>query len=83
MNATSLSFGAAIELAKRGSRITRLGWKDSGTYVCLMRVGVAIPNGLSMRDSLCINSSNGGIQIGWAASQTDMFAEDWMVVDGN
>ena len=84
-----MSFGLAIEAAKRGERIARKGWNGKNQYVelacCISYVN---------SDQLIVNVDHknignkalafvgtSGVQMGWLASQADMLADDWCIVE--
>lgn len=84
-----MDFGEAIRQAKNGSRIKRLGWNGKNQYI-------ELASDISYRNTKgelvnCNHESIGnkafafvgtsGVQMGWLASQADMLAEDWMIVD--
>lgn len=71
-----LNFGEAIQLLKDGKRVTRLGWNGKSMWLGLQR-----PNEHSKMTSPYVYMSTAtGSLIPWIASQTDMLAEDWMLV---
>ena len=89
-----MTFGEALEAAKRGAIITRDGWNGKGQYVYYQE-GLIISRdvtrnpvlsawpeeSISIRPHLDMRTAQGDIQIGWLASQSDMLAEDWRVVE--
>lgn len=87
-----MSFGLAIEAAKRGKRIQRAGWNGKGMFV------YHVPDGryLARTDAAkSIADADGKVSYGaylaiktvsdevipWLASQADMLADDWRIVD--
>lgn len=84
-----LSFGAAIEAVKGGKRIARKGWNGKGQYVELAsNVSYVAPKGEQVNaDHAAIGNKalafcgTSGVQLGWLASQADMLAEDWEIVE--
>ena len=83
-----LNFGLALEAAKRGKRIARAGWNGKGQYV---ELGQNIyykhedePTLMACHDDIgsqaLVFCGTRGRQVGWLASQSDMLAEDWMVI---
>lgn len=85
---TGMSFGLAIEAAKKGHRISRAGWNGKGQYVEIA-VGISYvgPDGeivnaehdaIGNRALAFVGTS--GVQMGWLASQADMLADDWTIV---
>lgn len=83
-----LSFGMAIEAMKQGRRVTRRGWNGRGMYIFLAdRVELLTMADLSElageAECLpCIVMRNAQRKLvpGWLASQTDMLADDWMLL---
>lgn len=84
-----LSFGLAIEAAKRGLKIARRGWNGKGQHVELAAcISYTSPRGeivnseheaIGNRALAFVGTS--GVQMGWLASQADMLADDWMIVE--
>lgn len=90
------NFGTAIEALKNGNKVARNGWNGKGMYLWLLpatlvkKEWVKDPLLLSVfgdRDELpCLGSirmltANGDVLTGWLASQSDMLAEDWTILD--
>ena len=81
-----LTFGIALELLKKGKKVARTGWNGKGMYLFLA-AGEDLTNCLSKGDmpqcvdSICMKTAQNTIVIGWLASQTDMLAEDWIIVE--
>lgn len=85
----NLTFGLAIEAAKKGKRIARRGWNGKGQYVELATaISYAGPDGtvvnaehgaIGNRALAFVGTS--GVQMGWLASQADMLADDWEIVE--
>lgn len=78
-----LTFGLAIEAMKKGHRVARRGWNGKGMWLR----GV-IPGGdnkdfdLGMENLPYIEMKTADNKlVPWLASQTDMLAEDWEVVE--
>lgn len=82
-------FGYAItECVCHGKRITRKGWNGDGQYVEYKVVEVCYSEESKLVQSHTfvfhfVNRKTGetGIQVGWLASQADMAASDWQVLD--
>lgn len=95
--AGGMTFGYAIEALKKGHRVTRHGWNGKGMFIYLtpgstipkhhLRPETADALSVTMGPTATFNShidmkaADGTIVIGWLASQTDMLAEDWMIVE--
>lgn len=86
---SGLTFGLALEAAKKGKRIARAGWNGKGQYV---ELGKNIyykhedePTLMACHDDIgsqaLVFCGTRGRQVGWLASQSDMLAEDWMVLE--
>ena len=89
-NQKRLSFGEAIKMAKLyGKRIRRRGWNGKNQFVELATC-ISYKNA----EGDCINVQHdaignaafafvgtSGVQMGWLASQADMLATDWEVVE--
>lgn len=88
----NMTFGLALEALRRGLKVARAGWngknqflflvkgesleyETSANLACLEEVEVHHP------DVIAIKTTIGDIQVGWIASQTDMLAEDWKIVE--
>jgi len=84
-----MKFGEAIEKCKQGAKIQREGWNGKAQYVELATC-VSYKNAegeIVNVDHAAIGNQalafvgTSGVQIGWLASQADMLAEDWRVVE--
>lgn len=85
---SGMSFGLAIEAAKRGMKIKRCGWNGKDQYVELAS-GISYKNAsgeIVNVDHQAIGNKafafvgTSGVQMGWLASQADMLADDWEIV---
>ena len=82
-------FGKAIEQLKEGKRVQRKGWNGKNQYIELATnisykntKGVIINakhDAIGNRAIAFVGTS--GVQIGWLASQADMLADDWKIVE--
>lgn len=87
--AENMSFGLAIEAAKGGKKIARKGWNGKNQYVELAtNISYVNAAGETVNaDHAAIGNKalafvgTSGVQIGWLASQSDMLAEDWYIVE--
>lgn len=84
-----MCFGDAIEAAKQGKKIARAGWNGKKQYVELAHC-ISYKN--SAAEVVNVNHCNignkalafvgtSGVQMGWLASQADMLANDWYIVE--
>ena len=84
----ALTFAQALEAAKTGRRIARSGWNGKNQYVELAtaisykntrgEIINAEHDAIGSKALAFVGTS--GVQMGWLASQSDMLAEDWMIV---
>jgi len=83
MDMSKHSFSAALEMLKDGERVARHGWNGKGMWVALQR-----PDAHSKMTMpyLFIEYPAGhpaypqGSRVPWLASQTDLLADDWVMV---
>ena len=92
-----MTFGMAIEAMKRGAKVARNGWNGKGMYLWLLPAAnikaewckeehlkaLAEQNGgeFECLASIRMKTADNKVLTGWLASQTDMLAEDWKVVE--
>lgn len=84
-----MNFGLAIEAAKQGKKIARRGWNGKNQYIELARcISYKSSEGRIVNaDHEAIGNKafafvgTSGVQMGWLASQADMLANDWYVVE--
>lgn len=88
----AMNFGLAIEAAKMGHTIARHGWNGKGMYVFLaddvefhtyadISEFEGAADGVCVAKVLVLRTVQGDMQPGWLASQADMLADDWYIVD--
>ena len=82
-----MNFGQAIEALKSGERVAREGWNGKGMWLSLVRRGDWEPNDCTYIDEYIVTAPFIAMKtaddnyVPWLASQTDMLAEDWAVVE--
>jgi Protein of unknown function (DUF2829) len=80
-----MDFGEAIRALKNGKRVARAGWNGKGMWLFLattISTGLAhVDDYLPRTPSICMKTAQDTIIVGWLASQTDMLAEDWAIVE--
>ncbi|MNB71328.1 hypothetical protein D3C75_178900 [compost metagenome] len=80
-----MNFGEAIVALKAGDRVARAGWNGKGMWLVLIRPGNAQHTSLAgafpMQPCIGMKTATNDMQPGWLASQTDILAEDWEVVE--
>lgn len=87
MNTTT--FSIALEAIKQGKRAKRQGWNGKNQYVELAtRISYLNADGVLINvDHVAIGNcalafvGTSGVQLGWLASQADMLADDWLIID--
>lgn len=86
----SMTFGDALEAVKRGQRIARKGWNGKAMYVFLAYEADFVTDAdiyaydqleVEVGDMLVMKTAQDTFQPGWLASQADMLAEDWFIVE--
>lgn len=94
---TGRTFGEAIKALKQGKRVAREGWNGKGMYLWLLPAAsvkaewcrelhlkaVAEANGgeIEALGSIRMMTADKKVLTGWLASQTDILAEDWTIID--
>ena len=90
MDATyNLSFGTTIIALKNGFKVTRKGWNGKGMWLKLQipdehskmtrpYIYMCLPKGSTNQFG---DSAKELDRIPWLASQTDILAEDWSIID--
>ena len=84
-----MTFGEAIEELKQGKKVARAGWNGKNQYIELATcisyknaAGEIINCGhQAIGNNAIAFVGTSGIQMGWLASQADMLAEDWILVE--
>ena len=87
-----MNFGEALEALKAGKKVAREGWNGKNQFLFLVK-GESLEYETAANleclankevhhpDVIAIKTTIGDIQVGWLASQTDMLAEDWKIVE--
>lgn len=80
-----MNFGQAIEALKEGKKAARTGWNGKGMFLFLAKgedltACICAGDMPQCVDSICMETAQNTIVVGWLASQTDMLAEDWCIV---
>lgn len=78
-----LTFGDAVHFLKAGRKVTRAGWNGKGLWLELQRPDahskMTLPYLYLNYPADAINTP--GARVPWLASQTDVLADDWQVID--
>lgn len=93
----NLTFSQALEALKEGKYIAREGWNGKGMYLWILPaievpkewikdpylLKEVNPETNTVHCLACIRmrTADGKVLSGWLASQTDMFANDWQILD--
>jgi hypothetical protein len=78
-----MKIGNALEAVERGERIARHGWNGKGMWILMQRPD---ENSKMSLPYLYIEYPKGhpaypnGSRVPWLASQTDILADDWIIV---
>lgn len=82
---TAMSFGHAIHALKQGKRVARAGWNGKSMWLLLIndwtihQLYAHEVDGLLPLSWIGMKTADGGF-VPWLASQTDVLAEDWLIV---
>lgn len=89
-SAEDMTFGDALEALKQGQRVARKGWNGKNMYVFLVYEPDFVTDAdisefnqldVEVADMLVMKTAQNTFQPGWLASQADMLAEDWYIVE--
>lgn len=89
-SAENMTFGDALEAMKQGQRVARKGWNGKNMYVFLAFEPDFVTDAdisafdqmeVEVGDMLVMKTAQNTFQPGWLASQADMLAEDWYIVE--
>lgn len=73
----NMDFGSALHALRNGMRVCRTGWNGKGMWIALQE-----PDELSeMTLPYIYMSTVEGHLVPWLASQTDILAGDWEIVE--
>lgn len=90
----AMPFGLAVEAMKKGLKVARAGWNGKGMWLILVpgspsikpvagtpysNAGLTEPTNINAHVDMY--TAQGEMQPGWLASQTDMLADDWLIID--
>ena len=89
---TGMPFGLAVEAVKKGRKVARAGWNGKGMFLFLVpgstfKVNRApllgiYPEGTEINYHAHIDMKTADDKVvPWLASQTDVLADDWYIVD--
>ena len=86
-----MNFGLAIEAAKMGKKIARAGWNGKGMFLYHVPAAAYPPStevakayfhgeNVPYGEYIAMKTAQGNV-VPWLASQTDMLADDWYIVE--
>lgn len=88
---SNMSFGDAIAALKRGQRVSRAGWNGKGMWLAMAGVdsywrgsiagGNLPPDWQGTLPFIAMYTADKFL-VPWLASQSDMLADDWTIVEG-
>lgn len=89
-------FGSALEALKAGNKVARKGWNGKGMWLILVPSSngirptdgspyfkAGLQNKITIDPHIDMFTAQGTMQPGWLASQADMLADDWVIVNGD
>ena len=92
-----MNFGEALEALHHDKKVAREGWNGKGMFIYLesgtlistdrirnLALAKSTPDSqkyININPHIDMKSADGSIVVGWLASQTDMLAYDWVVVE--
>ncbi len=90
----TFSFGGAVEILKKGARVARAGWNGKGMFLYYVpenkypasrnehgtMVGVFENDMVPYGAYIAMKTAQNNV-VPWLASQTDVLAEDWQIVE--
>lgn len=85
-----MNFGQAIEAIKQGKSVQREGWNGKNMHIFLEpHFEFLIPAGAfrgkvrKYEPVICMWTTQQTTQPGWTASQADILAEDWLIIEND
>lgn len=86
-----MNFGLAIEAAKQGKKVARAGWNGKGMFLYYVPAAAYPPSTEVAKKAfggenvpygayVAMKTAQGNV-VPWLASQTDMLADDWYIVE--
>lgn len=80
---TGMTFGLALEVLKMGKCVARAGWNGKGMWIWHVPAATYAVSGVSedaLRPWIGMKTVDNQL-VPWVASQTDLLAEDWEIVE--
>lgn len=79
--AEGINFGLAIEAMKKGMKVARDGWNGKGMYIYLNFMPEHDQQTEIFDPFITMFTAQKTHQPGWLASQADMLADDWSILN--
>ena len=83
----AMTFGFASEAMKKGKKVARKGWNGKGMYLfkspkvgCQMHKQYTGKDINDLQEFIVMKAADDTL-VPWLASQTDVLAEDWMIIE--
>ena len=82
---SGLPFGLAVEAMKLGKKVARAGWNGKGMWLRLVSkgyfdIGCSVVEGADLLPFIGMKTADNCF-VPWLASQTDILADDWCIVE--
>ena len=82
---SGLPFGLAVEAMKLGKKVSRAGWNGKGMWLRLVSkgyfdIGCSVVEGADLLPFIGMKTADNCF-VPWLASQTDILADDWCIVE--
>jgi hypothetical protein len=79
----AMSFELALVALKTGRKVSRSGWNGKGMWLQIFKIHTHTPiqDGMTMLPFIAMKTADNHF-VPWLASQTDVLADDWDLVEG-
>jgi hypothetical protein len=79
-------FSKALEAMKKGAKVARKGWNGKNIFLFFVQnidfqAFIDPIKPCESLPSIAMKTATGEVLVGWLASQTDMLADDWFIVE--
>jgi len=93
-----MDFSEALKELKNGERVARVGWNGKNMFIYMVKgtyidedflheeaskFNVAVKGFAKFNAHIDMKTADGSVCVGWLASQIDLLADDWVVVDNH
>lgn len=76
-----MNFGQALEALKQNQKVAREGWNGKRMYIYLDYYPEHDSEPKTYDPFITMKTALGSHQPGWLASQADLLAEDWQIIN--